>query len=145
MKNYFNNFIECEKRRGQLCLCQLNLIDITVNVTSAQINSIVSLKEIPFIRCSNKDKLPIKELGQPRRNLNIKHVSTKGGKSYKPGFSRTWSKRRKRLTLYSANLPLHSVPPRERDGHRMDNYRCHRHASSLGEGEKTRKNKDAYG
>lgn len=64
---------------------------------AVNINSIVSLKEIPFSRRSNQDKLSIKELGPPRPNLKIKQVSTKGGKSYNRGFSRNWYERIKWL------------------------------------------------
>ena len=37
-------------------------------------NSIVSLKEIPFSRRSNEDKLATKQSGPPRSNLNIKQI-----------------------------------------------------------------------
>ena len=61
---------------------------------SVRNNSIVSLKEVPFSRRSNEDKLATKQLGPPRPNLNIKQVSTKGGKSYNRGFSRSWYERK---------------------------------------------------
>ncbi|XP_063745024.1 zinc finger MYM-type protein 1-like [Eleginops maclovinus] len=57
-------------------------------------NSIVSLRELPFSRRSNADKLAVKELGPPRPNLNIKQVSTKAGKTYSRGFSRSWYERK---------------------------------------------------
>ncbi|CAK6975901.1 interferon-induced protein 44-like [Scomber scombrus] len=63
-------------------------------MASVRSNSIVSLKEVPFSRRSNKDKLATKHLGPPRPNLNIKQVSTKGGKSYNQGFSRSWYERK---------------------------------------------------
>src|SRR4029434_162870 len=45
-------------------------------------NSIRSLKETPFSRSTNVDKLTTKQLGLPRPNVSIQQVSTKGGKSY---------------------------------------------------------------
>ena len=59
-------------------------------MASVQCNSIVSLKEIPFRQRSNEDKFATKQSGPPRPNLNIKQISTKGGKSYNRGFSRSW-------------------------------------------------------
>ncbi|KAG7517205.1 hypothetical protein JOB18_001331 [Solea senegalensis] len=53
-------------------------------------SSIVSLRELPFSRQSNIDKLAIEELGPPRPNLNINQVSTKAGKTYNHRFSQSW-------------------------------------------------------
>lgn len=79
------------------------MANVTVN-TCERSNTIVSLKEVPFSRRSNQDKLATKELGPPRPNLNIKQVSTKGGKTYNRGFSTTWYERKKWLAgCYDVN------------------------------------------
>ena len=66
---------------------------VMANIT-AQSNSIISFRELPFSRRSNQEKLAVKELGPPRPNLNIKQISKKGGKSYTRGFSRCWYERK---------------------------------------------------
>lgn len=53
-------------------------------------NSIVSLRELPFSRWNNADRLAFKELGPPRPNSNIKHVSPQVGKAYSHRFSWNW-------------------------------------------------------
>ena len=63
-------------------------------MASVQCNSIVSLKEVPFCRRTNQDKLATKQLAPPRPNLIIQQVSTKGGKSYTRGFSKNWYERK---------------------------------------------------
>ncbi|XP_076831748.1 uncharacterized protein LOC143477109 isoform X3 [Brachyhypopomus gauderio] len=64
------------------------------SVPTTHNNSIVSLREVPFCRRNNRDKLATKGLGPPRPNLNIKQVSTKGGKAYNRGFSPIWYERK---------------------------------------------------
>ena len=55
----------------------------SVEMASAQCNnSILSLKETPFDRRNNEDKLATIQLGPPRPNISIKQVATKKGKSY---------------------------------------------------------------
>ncbi|XP_062234379.1 zinc finger MYM-type protein 1-like [Platichthys flesus] len=66
---------------------------VMANIT-AQSNSIISFRELPFSRRSNQEKLAVKQLGPPRPNLNIKQISKKGGKSYTRGFSRCWYERK---------------------------------------------------
>src|SRR4029434_11281241 len=63
----------------------------SVKMASAQCNSsnsILSLKETPFGRRNNEDKLATLQLGPPRPNITIKQVATKKGKSYTRGFSK---------------------------------------------------------
>src|SRR4029434_8004128 len=57
-------------------------------------NSILSLKETPFGRRNNEDKLATIQLGPPRPNITIKQVATKNGKSYTRGFSKNWYQRK---------------------------------------------------
>ena len=57
-------------------------------------NSILSLKETPFGRRNNEDKLATIQLGPPRPNITIKQVATKKGKSYTRGFSKNWYQRK---------------------------------------------------
>ena len=57
-------------------------------------NSILSLKETPFGRRNNEDKLATIQLGPPRPNITIKQVATKKGKSYTRGFLKNWYQRK---------------------------------------------------
>src|SRR4029434_3856903 len=57
-------------------------------------NSILSLKEHPFGRRNNEDKLATIQLGPPRPNITIKQVATKKGKSYTRGFLKNWYQRK---------------------------------------------------
>ena len=85
----FNRFIT-------LRACAAAAVTFTIvmaNIT-AQSNSIISFRELPFSRRSNQEKLAVKQLGPPRPNLNIKQISKKGGKSYTRGFSRCWYERK---------------------------------------------------
>ncbi|KAK6325060.1 hypothetical protein J4Q44_G00044020 [Coregonus suidteri] len=79
-----------KKRAGS----SLNQFTTTIKMARLQCNSIVSLKEVPFCRRTNEDKLATKQLGPPRPNLIIQQVSTKGGKSYTRGFSKNWYERK---------------------------------------------------
>uniref|UniRef100_A0A1A7ZUV4 Si:ch211-240b21.2 n=1 Tax=Nothobranchius furzeri TaxID=105023 RepID=A0A1A7ZUV4_NOTFU len=58
-------------------------------MASCRSKTVVSLKEFPFIRRTNADKMTTKLLGPPRPNLNIKQAAVKGGKSYNRRFSRS--------------------------------------------------------
>ena len=77
-------------------------------MASVRSNSILSLKEVPFSRRSNEDKLATKQLGPPRPNLNIKQVSNK--KSYNRGFSRSWYERKTFLAGCEAANALFCYP-----------------------------------
>lgn len=68
-----------------------NKISITM---TGNCNSVISLRELPFIRQSNVNKLSIIELGPPRPNLIIKQVSTRVGKTYSRGFCWSWHDRK---------------------------------------------------
>ena len=57
-------------------------------------NSIHSLKETPFSRRTNKDKLTTKQLGPPRPNVSIQQVFYKGGHPK----SKNWYERKSWLT-----------------------------------------------
>src|SRR4029434_8143028 len=69
-------------------------------------NSILSLKETPFGRRNNEDKLATIQLGPPRPNITIKQVATKKGKSYIQELERNKIAVVKWLTRSVFHIPL---------------------------------------
>lgn len=105
-KDYINILIKCDKKKTERERVQLN------NVLANAMNSILSLKQIPFSCRSRQDKLTIKELGPPGSNLNTKQVtlSTKSGKTCNRGFSRSWYERKKWLAGCDVANALYCYP-----------------------------------